>query len=81
MADVGVDLTTEGWVAEAQTQVGAGQIVQQLGRGYTRYVLAVEAEGVDDGISQGRCFLTDRLAEALGHRPLLIPPEGVLEER
>ena len=41
----------------------------------------VEAEGLDDGISQGRCFITDRLAEALGYRPLLIAPEGVLEER
>lgn len=81
MADVGIDLTAEGWVAETQPQAGPGQIVQQLGRGYTRYVLAVEAEGFDDGVAQGRCFLTDCLAEALGHRPLLIAPEGVLKER
>ena len=80
MADVGIDLTAKGWVTEAQTKAGAGQIIQQFRRGYTRYVLAVEAEGFDDGIAQGRCFLTDRLAEALRHRPLLIAPEGVLEE-
>ena len=43
--------------------------------------MTVEAEGLDDRIAQGRCFLTDRLAEALRHRPLLIAPEGVLEER
>ena len=81
MADVGIDLTTEGRVAGAQAQAGAGQVVQQRRCGYARYVLAVEAEGLDDGIPQGRCFLTDCLAEALRHRPLLIPPEGVLEER
>lgn len=81
MADVGIDLTTKGWVAEAQTQAGASQIIQQFGRGYTRNILTVEAKGLDDGIAQGRCFLTDRLAEALCHRPLLIAPEGVLEER
>lgn len=81
MADVGIDLPAEGCVAEAQAQAGAGQVVQQLGRGYAHYVLAVEAEGFDDRIAQGWCFLTDRLAEALRHRPLLIAPEGVLEER
>ena len=74
-------VAAEGWVTEAQTKAGACQIVQQRRRGYTRNILAVEAEGFDDGIAQGRCFLTDRLAEALGHRPLLIPPEGVLKER
>ena len=41
----------------------------------------VEAEGLDDGITQRRCFLTDRLAKALRHCPLLVAPEGVLEER
>ena len=41
----------------------------------------MEAEGLDDRIAQGRCFITDRLAEALCHHPLLIAPEGVLEER
>ena len=51
MADVGVDLAAEGWVAEAQAQAGAGQIIQQFGCGYTRYVLAVEAEGLNDGIA------------------------------
>jgi len=43
--------------------------------------LTVEAEGLDDGIAQGGCFLADGLAEVLGHRPLLIAPEGVLKER
>lgn len=81
MADVGIDLTTEGWIAEAQTQAGARQIVQQLGRCNARDVLAIEAEGLDDGIAQSRCFLTDRLAEALRHCPLLIAPESVLKER
>ena len=81
MADVGIDLTAEGRVAEAQPQAGAGQVVQQRRRGYMRYVLAVTAEGFDDGIAQGWCFLTDHLAEALGHGSLLIPPEGVLKER
>ena len=46
-----------------------------------RRVLAVEAERLDDSIAQSRRFLTDRLAEALRHRSLLIPPEGVIEER
>ena len=68
-------------VPQPQTQAGGRQIIQQFGRGYACDVLAVEAEGLDDGIAQGRCFLTDRLAEAIGHRPFLIPPEGVLEER
>ena len=72
---------TKGWVAEAQAQTGAGQVIQQRGCGNARDVLAVKAEGLDDSIAQSRCFLMDRLAEALGHRPLLIPPEGVLEER
>ena len=81
VADVGIDLTTEGWVAETQPQAGAGQIIQQRGCGNARDILAVEAEGLDDSIAQSRCFLTDRLAEALCHRPLLIAPEGVLEER
>ena len=66
---------------QPQAQTRPGQIIQQLGSGHTRYVLAVEAEGLDDGIAQSRCFLTDRLAKALRHRPLLIPPEGVLKER
>ena len=81
MADVGIDLTAKGWVAETQAQAGAGQIVQQFGRGNARYVLTVKAKGLDDGIAQGRCFLTDGLAEALGHHPLLVAPEGVLKER
>ena len=53
----------------------------RCGRGYMRRVLAVEAERLDDSIAQSRRFLTDRLAEALRHRSLLIPPEGVIEER
>ena len=81
MADVGVDLSAEGWVTEAQTQAGARQIVQQLGRRNARDVLAIEAEGLNDGIAQSRCFFLDRLAEALRHCPLLIAPEGVLKER
>ncbi len=46
-------MAAEGWVTEAQTKAGACQIVQQRRRGYTRNILAVEAEGLDDGIAQG----------------------------
>ena len=45
-------MASEGWVTEAQIKAGACQIVQQRRRGYTRNILAVEAEGLDDGIAQ-----------------------------
>ena len=65
---------------QPQAQTRPGQIIQQLGRGHTRHVLAVKAEGFDDGIAQSRCFLTNRLPEAGQRMRLLVAPEGVLEE-
>ena len=35
----------------AQTQACPGQVAQQRRRGYTRHILAVKAEGFDDGIA------------------------------
>lgn len=47
MADVAVNLTTEGLVTEAQPQAGFRQVVQQLGRGDALQILALEAKGLD----------------------------------
>lgn len=68
MADVGIDLTAEGWVAEAQPQAGTGQIVQQLGRRNARDVLAVKAEGLNDGIALTAATVTPREQPLSGAR-------------
>lgn len=80
VADVAVDLATEGLVAEAQSQAGLGQIVQQLWRGEALQVLALEAEGLDHRVAQCRYFIVDGLAELLDSGLLLFLAEAVLEE-
>ena len=80
MFDVGVDLLTEGWVAEAQTQAGARQVVQQLRCGDAVQVISIEAEGLDECVTQGRCLIADGLSEARHRRLFLVSTEGVLKQ-
>ena len=80
VADVAVDLAAEGLVAEAQSQAGLGQVVQQLGCGDALQVLALEAESLDYRISHRRCLFVDNLAELLDGGFLLFLAEAVLEE-
>ena len=65
MADVTVDLAAEGLVAEAQSQAGLGQVVQQLGRGDALQVLALEAESLDHRVAQCRYFVVEAYSEGV----------------
>ena len=81
MLDVSVDPLAEGGISEAQPPAGARPVVQQLRCGDAEKVISIEAEGLDECVTQGRCLIADGLPEARHRRLFLVPAEGVLEQR
>ena len=81
VSDVAVDLAGELLIAQAQRHDVGGDVVQQLRRGHTLQVLWVDGEALHHRVTHCRSLLADDLAEAGQRVRLLIPPEGVLEER
>lgn len=44
-------------------------------------IVSIEAEGLDECVTQGRCLIADGLPEARHRQLFLVPAEGVLEQR